>query len=104
MYTMILLLYLQRGVDVTLDGVRLYGTFRDLASCERAAVALRGAVPIPDGYAAAWQDVNCTRIGRNARVREGPPLDLAALLKRQPPRACQGEGTWRRLAQLCTRR
>lgn len=104
MYTMILLLYLQRGVDVTLDGVRLRGTFRDRAACEQAAVALRGAVPIPDGYAAAWQDVSCTRIGRNARVREGPPLDLAALLRRAPPRACQGEGTWRRLAQSCARR
>lgn len=104
MYTMILLLYLQRGVDVTLDGVRMYGTFRDRAACESAAVALRGAVPIPAGYAAAWPDVNCTRIGRNARVREGPPLDLVALLNRHPPRACQGEGTWRRLAQLCARR
>jgi hypothetical protein len=104
MYTMILLLYLQRGVDVTLDGVRLRGTFPDRAACERAAVPLRGALPIPDGYAAAWQDVSCTRIGRNARVREGPPLDLAALLNGRPPRVCQGEGTWRRLAQLCGRR
>lgn len=53
MDTMILLLYLHSGTDVTLDGVRL-----------------RGAVPIPFGYAAA----------------------------------CQGEGAWRRLAQLCSKR
>lgn len=101
MYTMILLLYLQRGVDVMLDGVQLRGSFRDRAACEHAALALRGAMPVPGGYAAAWQDVSCTKIARNARVREGEPLDLAALLNRQPPRACQGEGTWRRLAQLC---
>jgi len=104
MYTMILLLYLQRGVDVTLDGVRLRGAFRDRGACERAALLLRGAMPIPGGYAAAWQDVICTKIARNARVREGEPLDLATLLNAQPPRACQGEGTWRRLAQLCSRR
>ena len=54
MYTMILLLYLQQGADVSLDGVRLRGTFRNRAACERAAVALRGAVPIPSNYAAAW--------------------------------------------------
>ena len=104
MYTMILLLYLQRGVEVTLDGVRMRGAFRDRAACEQAALKLRGAVPIPGGYSAAWQDATCTRIARNARVREGSPLDLAALLNHQPPRACQGEGTWRRLAQLCARR
>jgi hypothetical protein len=104
MYTMILLLYLQSGADVTLDGVRLRGTFAARAACERAAAPLRGAVPIPFGYNAAWQDVACTPVARNARVREGPPLDLGALLATQPPRACQGEGTWRRLAQLCARR
>jgi hypothetical protein len=104
MYTMILLLYLQRGVDVTLDGVRMRGSYRNRAACEQAALFLRGAVPIPGGYTAAWQDVTCTPIARNARVRDGPPLDLAALLNHQPPRACQGEGTWRRLAQLWARR
>jgi hypothetical protein len=104
MYTMILLLYLQRDSDVTLDGVRLRGTFPNLPACQRAAVPLQGAVPIPRGYAAAWQDVACTRVARNARVRESAPLDLGQLLNTQPPRACQGEGTWRRLAQLCSRR
>jgi len=103
MYTMILLLYLQSGADVTLDGARLHGAYRDRAACERAAPALRGAVPIPFGYAAAWQDATCTPVVRNARVREGPALDLGALLTAQPPRTCQGEGTWRRLAQLCSR-
>src|SRR3954465_13737504 len=53
MYTMILLLYLQRGVDVMLDGVQLRGSFRDRAACEHAALKLRGAMPIPGGYAAA---------------------------------------------------
>lgn len=102
MYTMILLLYLQQGIDVTLDGVRLRGSFHDRGACDKAAAALRGAMPVPRGYAAAWQDTACTPVARNARVREGPPLDLAALLNTRPPRACQGDGTWRRLAQLCT--
>jgi len=104
MYTMILLLYLQGNLQVSLDGVRLRGSFPNRAACERAAVALRGAMPVPSGYDAAWQDVACTPVARGARVRDGPPLDLAALLNMQPPRACQGEGTWRRLAQLCSRR
>lgn len=104
MYTMILLLYLQGNLQVTLDGVRLRGTFPSRAACERAAVSLRGAVPVPADYDAAWQDVACTPVARNARVREGPPLDLGALLNTQPPRTCQGEGTWRRLAQLCASR
>lgn len=104
MYTMIVLLYLQGNLQLSLDGVCLRGAFPSRAACERAAVPLRGAVPVPTGYDAAWQDVACTPVARNARVREGPPLDLGALLTTQPPRTCQGEGTWRRLAQLCTRR
>ena len=103
MYTMVLLLYLQ-GVDVTLDGARLRGAYRDRGACERAAMSLRGAVPVPEGYVAAWQDVTCMKIARDVRVRDAAPLDLGALLNTRPPRACQGEGTWRRLAQLCTRR
>lgn len=104
MYTLVLLLYLQRGVDVTLDGARLRGAYQDKRACDQAALALRGPVPIPGGYAAAWQEANCIRIARGVRVRDGPPLDLGQLLASQPPRACQGEGTWRRLAQLCARR
>jgi hypothetical protein len=104
MYTMVLLLYLQQGADVMLDGARLRGAFRDRDACERAALALRGAVPVPGGYAAAWQDVTCIKVARDVRVRDTAPLDLGQLLSTQPPLACQGEGTWRRLAQLCTRR
>jgi hypothetical protein len=104
MYTMVLLLYLQQGVDVTLHGARLRGVYRARHECERAALSLRGAVPVPGGYAAAWQDVVCMRVARDVRVREAAPLDLGPLLNTRPPRACQGDGTWRRLAQLCTRR
>lgn len=104
MYTMILLLYLQQGGDVTLDGARLRGAFRDRGACERAASPLRGPLPIPAGYAAAWQDVTCMPVARGVRVREAAPLDLGQLLNTQPPRVCQGEGTWRRLAQQCARR
>lgn len=104
MYTLVLLLYLQQGGDVTLDGARLRGAYPSLRACERAALALRGAMPVPGSYAAAWQDATCTRIARGVRVRDGPPLVLDQLLNTQPPRACQGEGAWRRLAQLCSRR
>lgn len=101
MYTMILLLYLQQNLDVTLERASLRGKFRERAACEAAAVRLRGPVPIPNGYAAAWHDVRCLPIERNVRVQDEVPADLGRLLRQQPSRSCQGEGAWRRVAELC---
>jgi hypothetical protein len=101
MFTMILLLYLQQNRDVTLEHASLRGTYRDRAACEAAAVRLRGPVPIPSGYAAAWHDAQCMRIDRNVRVNDVPPADLGALLRARPPDGCQATGAWRRVAELC---
>jgi hypothetical protein len=101
MFTMILLLYLQQNRDVTLEQASLRGNYRDRGACEAAAVRLRGPVPIPSGYAAAWHDAQCMRIDRNVRVNDVQPADLGALLRALPPAASQGSGAWRRLAELC---
>lgn len=101
MYTMILLLYLQQNLDVTLERASLRGKYRERAACEAAAVRLRGPVPIPDGYAAAWHDARCLPIERAVRVKEEEPADLGVLLRQLPPKGCQGEGAWRRVAELC---
>jgi hypothetical protein len=102
MFTIILMFYLQQGADVTLDHASLRGTFGSKADCEAQAVRLRGPVPIPRNYAAAWNDALCVPINRQVRVNETQPLDLGKLLAQQPPRGCQAEGSWRRLAELCT--
>ncbi|TFW31840.1 hypothetical protein [Massilia horti] len=101
MFTMIILLYLQQGTDVTLDHAGLRGEFRTKAECEAAAVRLRGPVPIPSKYSAAWHDVLCIPINRQVRVNEGQPVDLGKLLQKTPPLGCQTEGSWRRIAELC---
>jgi hypothetical protein len=101
MFTMILLLYLQQNLDVTLERASARGKYRDRAACEAAAVRLRGPVPIPAGYAAAWHDVQCMRIDRNVRVNDVRQPELGALLRALPPEGCQGSGAWRRIAQLC---
>jgi hypothetical protein len=101
MFTMILLLYLQQNLDVTLERASLHGKYRDRAACEAAAVRLRGPVPIPSGYAAAWHDAQCMPIERNVRVNDVQPVELGALLRAQPPDGCQATGAWRRIAELC---
>lgn len=68
MYTMILLIYLQSGLAVNLAGATVFGEFRTLAQCQKAALRKRGPLPIPRGYAAAWQDTMCVPINRNVRV------------------------------------
>jgi hypothetical protein len=98
---MILLLYLQQNRDVTLEHASLRGKYRDRAACEAAAVRLRGPVPIPSGYAAAWHDAHCMQIHRGVRVNDVQPVDLGALLRALPPEGSQGSGAWRRFAELC---
>jgi hypothetical protein len=102
MFTIIMLLYLQQNLDVTLDHASLRGNFRTKADCEAQAVRLRGPVPIPRNYSAAWNDAVCVPINRQVRVNEAQPVDLGKLLQEQPPKGCQAEGSWRRLAELCT--
>lgn len=101
MFTIIVLLYLQQGLDVTLDHASLHGSYRGKAECEAAATRLRGPVPIPHTYAAAWHDTLCVPINRDVKVNETAPLDLGKLLQQAPPQGCQAEGAWRRLAELC---
>jgi hypothetical protein len=103
MYTMILLLYLQHNLDVTLDQANLRGRYPTRAACETAARVLRGPVPIPHNRAAAWQDVMCIRIANNVVINEMKPLDLAAALQAYAPLHCQADGAWERVAALCRR-
>jgi hypothetical protein len=101
MYTMILLLYLQSGLDVTLDQANLRGEFGSKAACEDAAAKLRGPVPIPHNVQAAWQDVMCIKLNPNVRVNDMKPVELGKLLQQHPPLGCQAEGAWARVAELC---
>jgi hypothetical protein len=101
MYTMILLLYLQSGLDVTLDQANLRGEFRSMGECEAAARKLRGPIPIPRNVQAAWQDVMCIRINPNVSVNQMKPVELGKLLQAHPPLGCQGEGAWERVAEMC---
>jgi hypothetical protein len=101
MYTMILLLYLQQGLDVILDQANLRGEYRSKAACEDAAAKLRGPVPIPRNVQAAWQDVMCIKLNPNVHVNDMKPLELGKLLQQNPPLGCQAEGAWARVAELC---
>jgi hypothetical protein len=101
MYTMILLLYLQQGLDVTLDQSNLRGRYLKQGECEMAARKLRGPVPIPRNYSAAWQDVMCIKVSSNVRVNEMKPIDLSKALQAYAPLHCQAEGAWERMAELC---
>ena len=101
MYTMILLLYLQQGLDVTLDQANLRGQYMKQGECETAARRLRGPVPIPRNYSAAWQDVMCIKVNTNVRVNGMKPVDLSKALQAYAPLHCQAEGAWERVAELC---
>jgi hypothetical protein len=102
MFSIVLLLYLQQGLDVTLDHASLRGPFRTKAECEAQAVRLRGPVPVPGNYSAAWHDALCMPVNRQVRVNEADPLDLGKELREHPPVGCQADGAWRRIAELCT--
>lgn len=102
MFTIVLLLYLQLNLEVTLEGSSLRGAYRTRAECEQAAVRLHGPLPTPRGYAAAWHDALCLPIGRDVRVNELAPRQLGALFRQSPPEGCAADGAWRRVAELCT--
>jgi hypothetical protein len=101
MFTIVLLLYLQLHLEVTLEGSSLRGVYRTRSECEAAAAGLRGPLPTPRGYAAAWHDAVCMPIGRDVRVNELAPLGLGTLFRQSPPEGCAAEGAWRRVAELC---
>jgi len=101
MFTMILLLYFQQGLDVTLDQADLRGEYRTMTDCEAAARKLRGPLPIPRDMQAAWQDAMCIKLGNNVHVNAMKPVDLGTLLQEQPPQGCQADGAWARVAEMC---
>jgi hypothetical protein len=84
-FTIILLLYVQLHLEVTLE-----------------SSSLRGPLPTPRAYAAAWHDAVCLPINRDVKVNELAPLDLRQWFERPPPPGeCGAAGAWRRLAELC---
>jgi hypothetical protein len=103
MFTIILMLYLQQGQDVTLESAAPHGQYATHDACEKAAARLRGPLPIPRGYAAAWNQAQCVPVPRNIRVNDAAPVDLAKVLREQPASGCQAEGAWRRAAEMCER-
>lgn len=97
MFTMISLIYLQMGLAVNLAGSTVSGEFKTLAQCQKAAARQKGALPIPRGYAAAWQDTLCVPINREVRVGNERQTDFEKLLADAiEPRACDSEGVCRR--------
>jgi hypothetical protein len=103
MFTIILMLYLQQGREVTLESAAPHGRYDSRARCEAAATRLRGPLPIPKGYAASWHDALCVPLARDVRVNDAGYPDLGKVLREQPASGCQGEGAWRRVAELCER-
>lgn len=101
MYTMILLLYLQQHLEVTLERSSLRGQFASRAQCQQAALRLRGALPTPEGHAAAWHDAVCIPVARGVKVNDGAGPELGALLRAHPPGGCGADGAWRRVLELC---
>lgn len=97
MFTMILLIYLQAGRTVNLAGATVSGEFDTLAACQKAAVRTRGPLPIPRGYAAAWQDAVCIPINRDVRVGNERLTAFEKLLHDAlQPNGCEAEGACRR--------
>lgn len=101
MYTIVLLLYLQQNLEVTLEGSSLRGAYETKQECEAAAVRLRGPLPAPAGVSAAWHDAVCLPINREVRVKEMAPLHIEDLLRQGPLPGCAASGDWRRVAELC---
>jgi hypothetical protein len=97
MFTMILLIYLQAGSTVNLAGATVSGEFTTRAACQKAAVRKRGSLPIPRGYAAAWQDTMCVPINRDVRVGNERLTAFEKLLHDAlEPDGCASEGACRR--------
>jgi hypothetical protein len=97
MFTMILLIYLQSGRTVNLAGATASGKFDTLAACQKAAVRTRGPLPIPRGYAAAWQDAMCIPINRDVRVGNERLTAFEKLLHDALElKSCEAEGACRR--------
>ena len=102
MFTIILLLYLQLQLEVTLERSSLRGVHATRAECEAAAARLRGPLPTPRTYAAAWHDALCMPTNRDVKVNEPAPLDRRQLFERAPPPGeCGAAGAWRRRAVSC---
>lgn len=94
---MILLIYLQSGLGVNLAGATVSGEFTTMAGCREGALRKRGPLPIPRGYAAAWQDVVCVRIHRGVRVGNERATAFEQLLHAAiEPDGCHAEGACRR--------
>ncbi|MGX4640148.1 hypothetical protein [Massilia sp. SYSU DXS3249] len=104
MFTIVLLLYLQAHLEVTLESSSLRGVYRSRAECEAAAVRLRGPLPVPRPHDAAWYDAVCLPINRDTKVNELAPRDIGRLLEVQPPTGCGATGAWRRMAESCSAR
>jgi hypothetical protein len=100
-FTIILLLYLQLHLEVTLESSSLRGVYATRAECETAATRLRGPLPTPRSYDAAWHDAVCLPINREVKVNELAPQGIGDLFRNQPPPGCGADGAWRRLAELC---
>ncbi|HEU4375770.1 MAG TPA: hypothetical protein VFS02_19900, partial [Telluria sp.] len=68
-----------------------------LAACQKAAVRQRGPLPIPRGYAAAWQDTLCIPIDRDVRVGNERLTAFEKLLyEALQPNGCEAQGACRR--------
>jgi hypothetical protein len=101
MYTMILLLYLQSGLDVTLDQANLRGEFKTKAACEAAARSCADrsrfrATSRPHGRTSCASSSTT-----NVQVNDMKPVELGKLLQQNPPLGCQAEGAWARVAEMC---
>ena len=102
MFTIVLLLYLQQHLEVTLESSSLRGAYLTRAECEATATRLRGPLPTPPTYAAAWHDAVCLPIDREVKVTDVAPQGFDQLFERAPPAGeCFADGAWRRLAELC---
>lgn len=63
MWIILLVIYIQDGLTVTLDRVETVpaALYQDVGSCTTAAELHLGPIPAGD-HAAAWQDAGCTEV------------------------------------------
>jgi hypothetical protein len=79
MFTIVLMMYLQSNLDVMLVKTQATGQYRTRAACEAAALGKRRTLPVPQGYAGAWQDAVCVAINRGVDVVSAPGSELINL-------------------------